>query len=108
MDRSDAMQRAIEALAADREEVLRIGSGLDPHSWEAPSGCEGWSTKDVVAHMGALFWTAVDLSVLPDVTDMGTEEAQEVWVASRRGMSGPQVLDDYAAVSEKALSVLEV
>jgi uncharacterized protein (TIGR03083 family) len=102
------MQRAVEALAAEREEVLRIGSGLDPDGWEAPSGCEGWSTKDVVAHMAALFWTVVDLSVLPDVTGMGTEQAQEVWVASRRGMTGPQVLDDYEAVSEQALSVLEV
>jgi hypothetical protein len=50
----------------------------------------------------------VDLSVLPDATDLSTEEAAEVWVASRRGMSGAQVLEDYATVSEQALPVLEV
>lgn len=102
------MDQAVKALAAEREEVLRIGSGLDAPGWDGPSGCQGWSVKDVVAHMGTLFWTAVDPSVLPDPTGMGTEEAAEVWVASRRGMSGPQVLDDYATVSEQALSVLEV
>jgi hypothetical protein len=46
--------------------------------------------------------------VLPDVTGMNTEPAQEVLVASRRVMSGPQALDDYATVSERALSLLEV
>jgi len=101
------MQHAVEALAAEREEVLRIGSGLDAQDWEGPSGCDGWSVKDVVAHMGTLFWTTVDLSVLPDSSGIGTEQTAEVWVASRRGMSGPQVLDDYATVSEQALSVLE-
>jgi uncharacterized protein (TIGR03083 family) len=102
------MDRAVEALSAERDEVLRIGSGLDTPDWDAPSGCEGWTTKDVVAHMSALYWAAVDLSVLPDVTGLGTEEAAEVLVAARRDMSGPQVLDDYATVSEQAFSVLEV
>jgi uncharacterized protein (TIGR03083 family) len=102
------MERMFEALAADREEVLRIGSGLDAQAWEAPSGCTGWSVKDVVAHMGSLFWAAIDPSVLPDVEGLGTEQAAEVWVASRRAMPGPQVLDDYANVSEKALSLLQM
>jgi uncharacterized protein (TIGR03083 family) len=102
------MHPAILALSEEREEVLRIGSALDAQDWAAPSGCEGWSVKDVVAHMGTLFWTAVDQSVLPDVAGVATEEAAEVLVASRRGMSGPQVLDDYPIVSKRALSVLEL
>lgn len=102
------MDQTVEALAAEREEVLRVGSGLEGRAWDAPSGCAGWSVKDVVAHMGALLWSAVDPSGLPDVTGMGTEQAQEVWVASRREMSGPEILDDYATVSERALAVLEV
>lgn len=101
------MNRAVEALAADRGEVLKICSGLDADDWAAPSGCAGWSVKDVIAHMGALFWNATEPSALPDTAGLGTEEAQEVLVGSRRGMSGPQVLDDYAAVSGRALPVLE-
>ena len=101
------MDQVVEALAAERVEVLRIGSGLDETGWDSPSGCQGWSVKDLVGHMGSLFWTVVDLSVLPDVTGMSTEEAAEAWVASRRGLSGAQVLDEYATVSEQAMCVLE-
>jgi uncharacterized protein (TIGR03083 family) len=101
------MEQTTEALAADRAELLGICSPLDSAVWDAPSGCPGWSVKDVVAHMGALFWAAVDPSALPDTTRLGTEEAQEVCVRSRRGLSGPEVLDDYTTVSEKALGVLD-
>jgi uncharacterized protein (TIGR03083 family) len=101
------MEKSTEALAADRAELLDICSGLDADGWNSASGCPGWSVKDVVAHMGALFWVAVDPGVLPDTTGLGTEAAQEVFVGSRRAMSGPEVLDDYAAVSEKAFAVLD-
>jgi hypothetical protein len=40
-------------LAPERQEVLQIGSGLDAQGWDKQSGCDGWSIKDVVAHMGA-------------------------------------------------------
>lgn len=85
------MQRAIEALAADRAVLLRIGHDLDPEGWNAASGCPGWSVKDLVAHMGALFWGAVDPTALPDASGLGTEEAQEVYVRSRRGLTARPV-----------------
>ncbi len=102
------MERTTEALAADRADLLRICSELDGDGWNAGSGCPGWSVKDVVAHMGVLFWAAVDPSVLPDTTSgLPTEDAQEAYVRSRRGLSGPEVLDDYAVVSQRALGVLD-
>jgi uncharacterized protein (TIGR03083 family) len=101
------MGQATEALVADRAELIGICSRFDSGDWDAGSGCPGWTVKDVVAHMGALFWVAVDPSVLPDTTGLGTEEAQEVIVHSRRSLSGPEVLDDYTVVSEKALTVLD-
>ena len=101
------MDRAVDALATDRVELLNICSELDAESWGSESGCPGWSVKDVVAHMGALFWAALDPSVLPDTTGLGTEQAQEMYVRSRRELSGPEVLDDYATVSEKALALLD-
>jgi uncharacterized protein (TIGR03083 family) len=101
------MEGVTHALAADRAELIGICSQLEAADWDAGSGCPGWSVKDLVSHMGALFWAAVDPSVLPDATGLGTEETQEVYVRSRRGRSGPAVLDDYAEVSEKALAVLD-
>jgi uncharacterized protein (TIGR03083 family) len=102
----DAMEDFIEALGADRAELIRICEGLDAAEWAAPSGCPGWSVKDLVAHMGALFWSAVDLTVLPDISGLATEAAQEVLVKSRRSLTAEEVLNDYAAVSEKALTAL--
>ena len=95
-----------EALEADRAELLRICAGLDEAGWQAASGCPGWSVKDLVAHMGTLFWAVVDPSVLPDTAGLPTEQAAEVFVKARRSLSPAQVLDDYAAVSEKAMVAL--
>jgi uncharacterized protein (TIGR03083 family) len=100
------MEDFIEALGADRAQLLGICEGLDDAVWAAPSGCPGWSVKDLVAHMGALFWGVVDLAALPDVSGLATEAAQEVLVESRRSLTAGQVLDDYATVSQKALAAL--
>lgn len=97
---------AIEALRADRAALLDICRGLGDAQWKAPSGCAGWSVQDVVAHVGALYWLVVDPSVLPDTTGVPTEQAQDLCVEARRSWSAKQVVDDYAAVSEKALDAL--
>jgi len=101
------MTNSTEALVADRADLLGICAGLDAASWEAPSGCAGWSVKDVVSHMAALYWTVVDPSVLPDLGALGTEEGQELVVQSRRSMTAQETLDDYATVSERAIATLE-
>jgi uncharacterized protein (TIGR03083 family) len=106
MQKVNAMEDFIEALRADRADLLGICAGLDTTAWSAPSGCPGWSVKDVVAHMGALYWGVVDPTVLPDTSGLGTEAAQEVLVGSRRSLTPEEVLDDYATVSEKALTVI--
>jgi uncharacterized protein (TIGR03083 family) len=100
------MNSAMDALEADRAELLRICAGLDDAGWCSGSGCPGWSVKDLVAHMATLFWAVVDPSALPEATGLPTEEAAEVFVQSRRPLSAAQVLDDYTAVSEKALAAL--
>src|SRR5437763_1956423 len=82
---------ATEALKADRAALLDIGSQLEDGEWAAPSGCAGWTVKDVVAHMGALYALVVDRSTLPDVGDVPTEQAQEVYVESRRAWSPGEV-----------------
>ena len=96
---------AVESLWADREALLHICAGLSEEQWRAESGCAGWSVQDVVAHMGALLWTVVDPSQLPDTGDAPTEEAQELIVASRRSWTHQQVVDDYTDVSVKALDL---
>jgi uncharacterized protein (TIGR03083 family) len=94
---------ATDALRADRDALLEICAGLTDADWKAESGCAGWSVQDVVSHMAGLYWLVVDASALPDTSGVPTERAQDLVVESRRSMSPQEVVDDYAAVSLKAL-----
>jgi uncharacterized protein (TIGR03083 family) len=105
-------QKAIDALAADREALLKIAAGLTDAEWGAESGCPGWSVQDVVAHLGALYWAVVDPSALelpdvPGLSDLPTERAQDALVQHRRPWTPAQVLADYESVSTGALAALE-
>src|SRR5580698_6028458 len=100
------MTDAITALQADRTALLQICSQLSEDDWEADSGCAGWTIKDIVAHLGALYWSVVDPSVLPDTAGLPAERAVELQVQARRSLTAAAVLDDYAAVSDKALAAL--
>ncbi len=101
------MTDAIRALRADRTALLEICSRLREDDWQADSGCAGWTIKDIVAHLGALYRSVVDPSVLPDTAGLPTETAGELQVQGRRSLSAADVLDDYAAVSDKALIALQ-
>jgi uncharacterized protein (TIGR03083 family) len=100
------MYDAVAAVRADRAVLLEIGRSLTPAQWAAPSGCPGWSVQDVVAHLATEFWTVVDGARLPDVTGQPLEQAMEIEVESRRGLTPRVVLDDYEQVSMAGLGVL--
>jgi uncharacterized protein (TIGR03083 family) len=73
-------------------EMLDVGATLADEQWHLPSGAEGWSAKDVVAHAGclmALLVAAVDGAAGPD---MGIEELNEVQVAQKRGLDGAETM----------------
>ncbi|MEU7055847.1 maleylpyruvate isomerase family mycothiol-dependent enzyme [Streptomyces sp. NPDC046197] len=98
----------IEALRADREALLEICAGLTDAEWKAESGCPGWSVRDVVIHLGALFTAVVAPGTLPDTTGLPTERAQDVYVEARRSWPTERVVADYTTVGERALQALAV
>ena len=100
------MYSAIEAVAADRAALLGICDRLDDQQWEAPSGCAGWTVKDVITHLGNLFWMVADGAQLPDTSGMPTEQAQESWSRRSRALSAAEALADYEKVSELGLAKL--
>jgi uncharacterized protein (TIGR03083 family) len=100
---SDAV---IEALSADRDAVLEICGRLGEADWQAGSGCPGWSVQDLVAHLASLFWMTVDPAVLPDVSGLPTERAQDAYVEAKRQLSPAEVVADYESVSAQALGRL--
>src|ERR1700677_4191189 len=97
---------ALDALRADRDALLGICKGMNEATFAAPSGCDGWTVKDVVAHMGALFQMVVDSSLLPDTTGLPTEQAQARLVDNRRPWTPDQVVADYESVSAEAVERL--
>jgi uncharacterized protein (TIGR03083 family) len=95
-------QMGVDGLRAERESFLTILKSLRDDEWNAPSGCEGWAVRDVVAHLSTLNHGVVDPTFMPD-TSGGTEPAMEAPVAERRAWTVEQVLDEYGTYSEQAL-----
>ncbi|MCX4094948.1 maleylpyruvate isomerase family mycothiol-dependent enzyme [Nocardia sp. alder85J] len=50
--------RLREHTAAERERLTALLTGLTPDQWAAPSLCEGWQIREVVAHMTMAFRTS--------------------------------------------------
>jgi uncharacterized protein (TIGR03083 family) len=97
---------AIEALRADSQALVELCGTLGEADFRAESGCPGWSVKDLVAHMDALFWMVVDLSALPDIAGLTTERAQDLLVDQRREWSTEKVVADYTSISNEAVERL--
>ena len=83
------------AFKAERAQVLAFCDALGPADWRMDSCAEGWSIKDVVAHLGsgahAMFGPAA--AKLMRGTDI--EQLNDEMVDARRYRSAPQVLDEY-------------
>lgn len=100
-------QAAIDALRAEREEVLKLARTLSPEEWAAPSDCDGWRVQDVIAHMTMGMRQVVDPASVPapesDTSDV--EQDMELGVTARKAWSPAEVLADYEAISAQAIEV---
>jgi uncharacterized protein (TIGR03083 family) len=94
------------AFAAEQALVLDVVTSLTPDEWAAPSGCAGWTTHDLVAHMAAICRIVTDPGSLTGTGEITTEAAQEVHVADRRSWSDADVLAEYATASAGVAAVL--
>ena len=98
----------VDSVRADRDALLELLSTMPLPLWEAPSGCPGWTVKDLLAHLDAMYWRLVDRSQLPDSRGLPTERAADRDVASRATWDPSRLLADYVEVSDRALSALEL
>ena len=98
-------ERGVEALRADREEVLAVARSLSEDEWAAPSDCAGWRVQDVVTHMAVVCQQIVEPGSVPMVPG-DVEAAQDQAVAQRKDWTPAQVLDDYEQRSAAVLEAL--
>ncbi|MEY2461780.1 MAG: hypothetical protein QOG30_3610 [Acidimicrobiaceae bacterium] len=100
-------QEAIDALRAEREEVLKLARSLSADEWAAPSDCDGWRVQDVITHMTMGMRQVVDPASVPapvpDTEDV--EQDMELGVSTRKDWSTADVLADYEAISAQAIEV---
>ena len=100
----------VEGLRAERDASLTIMKSLTDEEWNAPSDCDGWAVRDVVAHMASILHGVADPSVMPDMAG-GTENAMEAPVADRRTWTVEEVLAEFETysgqVADLAASVQE-
>jgi len=89
---------AVEGLRAERDAPLTIAKSFTDADWNAPSDCDGWAVRDVIAHMGSILHGVVDPSVMPDLSG-GTENGMEAPVAERRGWTVDEVLAEFETYS---------
>ena len=92
----------VAAVRAERDAIVSFCHQLSDDDWAQPSRCEGWTVKDVVAHMGAAahgFFTpwVVGLIVNGDVEKHNDRDAEK-----RAGWEPKKVLKEYETWSRRA------
>ncbi len=94
-------------LGRQRRRLGQLLDGLDDDQWAAPSRCEGWSVRDVVAHLVGTdrFWTAsvrAGLAGTPTRYLVGFDPVATpaAMVAGTRAQPAAEVLADYHEASE--------
>ena len=97
-------QEAIDALRAEREEVLKLARSLSAEEWATPSDCDGWRVQDVITHMTMGMRQVVDPASVPSGDDTsGVEQDMELGVSARKDWSTADVLADYETISAQAI-----
>lgn len=107
-----------DAALVDRlEEVwsstARLGDSLSEADWKAPTECPGWRVQDCLVHVIGIESVLLGrpqpaVEELPDgphiKNDIG--RSNEVWVEAYRDRSGPDVLEEFRAVTAERLAAL--
>lgn len=94
------------AFRTEREAVLAYCRDLTLEEWAAPSLAQGWSNQDVIAHLGAGIKALLTPEAIKLMRSKQIERSNDVAVATRRGKSAAEVLDDYQMWSKRAATAL--
>jgi uncharacterized protein (TIGR03083 family) len=101
-------REAVVAVRLAIDEVKSVITTLTDDEWAAPSGCEGWSVKDLVAHMSSNYKEVVDPSPPPaEPINLPAERMMDLLVEPRKAWTNAQILDEYLATCDGALAAFE-
>lgn len=98
-------REAVEVLAAESRDLVKLCRTLTQEEWDAPSGCAGWRVQDVVAHMASLFHPSVT-AVRGLMGGEPVEELNDRLVGMRRGWEPQRQLAEYETWSRRSIRVM--
>lgn len=99
--------QGINGLRLAVAETTDVLNSLSADEWAAPSGCTGWTVKDLVSHIASNYKETVDPSPPPDEPlSLPAEQMMELLVAPRKEWPWAQVLDEYVTYAGPAVEAL--
>ena len=85
---------AVVSVGRSIAEVKEVLQSLTPQEWAMPSGCSGWSVRDLVAHMSSNYAEIIQPSPPPaEPLDLPAEAMMDLLVDARAEWTNQQVLD---------------
>jgi uncharacterized protein (TIGR03083 family) len=100
-------QAGLNAVRLAVDEVKSVITTLTDEEWAMPSGCVGWSVKDLVAHMSSNYKEIVSPSPPPDEPiNLPAERMMDLLVEPRKHWSNTEIRDEYLAYCDGALAAL--
>jgi uncharacterized protein (TIGR03083 family) len=88
-------------------EVKQVLTSLSDDEWMLPSGCQGWTVKDLVAHMSSNFKEVVEPTPPPpEPIDLPAERLMDLLVEPRKDWTSSEICDEYLAYCDGAVAVL--
>lgn len=98
---------ALESVTRSVDQVKTVITSLSDDEWAMPSGCVGWTVKDLVAHMSSNYKEVVEPSPPPEEPlDLPAERMMDLLVEPRRDWTNEQVRDEYLAYCDGAVAGL--
>lgn len=99
---------SLTALRVERRAVLDFCRDLTADDWTAPSRAEGWSVKDVVAHMTAGLRALITPAAIPAMTTRQIERLNDRTVDKARSRTPEQVTADFTTWTTRGITALGV
>ena len=105
--RGAVSKRAVESVARSIADVKAVITSLGDDEWGRQSGCEGWTVKDLLAHMSSNYHEVVSPSPPPaEPINLPAERLMDLLVEPRKAWTNEQVRDEYLTCCDGALATL--
>lgn len=97
----------LASMARSVDAVKHVITTLTDEEWTQPSGCTGWTVRDLIAHMSSNYKEVVDPSPPPpQPIDLPAERMMDLLVDDRDGWSNDQIRDEYLQHCDGAVAAM--